>query len=83
MTKQKAYYTHCSENVLCLFMGGQKRGKQGSPARNYGPKQCIVLWFRFRLLNFIWNMQLHAPAFPESEKQCSTYLWFDLHFIIG
>ncbi len=64
-------------------MGGQNGEKLGSPAWNYGPKQCIMMWFIFHLLNFIQSVQLHAPAFPEREKQCSTDLGFDLHFIIG
>lgn len=74
-----ACYTHCLDVVLCPLMGGQNRGKLGSPVWHYGPKQCIVMWFIFHLLKFIQNMQAHAPAFPEREKQCSTYLWFDLH----
>lgn len=77
------YYTDCLEIVLCPFMGGQKGGKLGSPVWNYGLRQCIMMWFIFHLLNFIQNMQLHASAFPQREKQCSSDLGFDLHLIIG
>lgn len=86
MLKQTARDTDCLETVLYPFigdMGGQNGEKLGSPAWNYGPKQCIMMWFIFHLLNFIQSVQLHASAFPEREKQCSTDLRFDLHFIIG
>lgn len=79
MIKQTTAYT-----VLYPFivdMGGQNREKLGSPAWNYGPKQCIILWL-FHLLNFIQSVQLHALAFPEKEKQHSTGSGFNLHWMI-
>ncbi len=84
--KQRPDDTGCLKTVLYPSigdMGGQNGEKLGSPAWNYGPKQCILMWFIFDLLNFIQSMQLHAPAFPERQKQCSTDLGFDLHLIIG